>query len=328
MAVRWGIIGTGDVAAQMAEALQYIGSPITAVASRRVEKAQAFAARFGIETFTHSYDEVCGHPNVDAVYIALPHTLHNPVTRCALIQGKHVLCEKPIAVNAPQAKEMFELARKQGLMLMEAIWTRFIPLLGEIIELIKSGRLGAVRLLKADFAIDEGMRFESHRLLDPQLAGGALLDTGVYPLTMAAMLFSGCPEILWSQAGLSGGVDMDNFTILGYPEGQRAILYSGISGTLPEEALIVCENGYIRLPNFFYCQKAVVCCDHSLETLERPFLCNGYEYELRHFEQCVASGLSESPVMTHRRSIEMMTLLDELRCMWGLAYPCEKEAMG
>lgn len=328
MSLRWGIIGTGEVAVQMAEALAFIGSPMTAVASRREEKAERFGRKFGIPAVTTDYEALCAREDVDVVYIDLPHTLHSGAALCALKHGKHVLCEKPIAVNRSQAEKMFACAEEQGLMLMEAMWSRHLPLLNRMVDLAKSGELGAPRLLKADFTIDEGMRVPNHRLVNPALAGGALLDTGIYPLTVASMLFGDEAEILFSQAHLSGGVDLDNCTILGYANGKRAILYSGISGVLPEEGLIVCEKGYIRLHDFFYTQRCEVCRDGVVETVEEPFPCNGYEFQLRHMEECVEQGLTQSPVVSRQCSLNMMELMDRLRRRWGLQYPGEREEEG
>lgn len=325
MSLRWGIIGTGNVAKQIAEALTFLQSPITAVASRKIENAQRFAQQFHIEVVTDHYDSLCQRDDIDVVYVALPHTLHYSITLCALSHGKHVLCEKPIGVNKNQAEQMFTYAKQQRLLLMEAMWTRHIPLLTHMVSLVKSGLLGDVRLLKADFSIDEGIRFPAHRLLDPSLAGGALLDTGVYPLTISSMIFGDSPHILWSQAYLEHGVDMDNFTVLEYPTGAKALLYSGISGSLPEEALIICNKGYVRLYNFFYPQKADICSGGVIKTVNEPFLCNGYEYQLKHMESCIMDGIMESPVVPHQCSLNMMDMLDKLRDCWGLIYPQEQE---
>lgn len=324
MSLRWGIIGTGDVAKQIAQAMTFLGMSITAVASRSKEKAQAFARQYAVDTATDDYALLCQRSDVDIVYIDLPHTLHYSITMCALSNGKHVLCEKPIALNEKQAAQMFSFAKQQGLVLMEAMWTRHLPLLKRIVALVNSEKLGGPRLLKADFTIDDGMRFPNHRLLNPELAGGALLDTGIYPLTLASMLFGDAPNILWSQAHIAGGVDMDNHTILEYPGGKHAILYSGISGSLPEEALILCEKGYVQLHQFFYAQQAVVCCNGVVETINEPFPCNGYEFQLKHMEQCVIEKWPESPVVSHSCSLNILKLMDRLRAQWGLTYPQEQ----
>lgn len=327
MALRWGLLGTGEVAGQIAQALCFLGSPVAAVASRNQDKARAFAQAYRIPEVSPSYEALCRREDVDIIYIDLPHTLHCDTTRCALQWGKHVLCEKPIAVNRSQAERMFGYAKQRGLMLMEAMWTRHLPLLNRMIKLARSGELGAPRLLKADFSIDEGIRYPDHRLRTPSLAGGALLDTGIYPLTLASMLFGNTAEILWSQAHIAGGVDMDNSVILGYPGGKRAVLYSGISGSIPEEALIVCERGYIRLHEFFYPQRVQVCRDGAVESIGEPFPCNGYEFQLRHMERCVEEGWTESPVVSHSCSLRMMELMDTLRNLWGLHYPQEQEGV-
>lgn len=317
-------MGTGAVAGQMAQALRFIGAPVAAVASRRQERAQAFAREHGTQA-AESYEALCRREDVDIVYIDLPHTLHCGAALCALRHGKHVLCEKPVAVNEAEAVRMFDYAKEKRLLLMEALWTRHLPLLNRMVELVRSGELGTPRLLKADFSIDEGVRVPGHRLRDPNLAGGALLDTGIYPLTLASMLFGDQGEILWTQARVAGGVDMENCTVLGYPGGERAILYSGISGNLPEEALMVCERGYIRLHAFFYPQRAEVCRGGRVEVVEEPFPCNGYEFQLRHMERCVEEGLLESPVVSHACSLRMMRLMDTLRSRWGLRYPTEQK---
>ncbi|MEG1874111.1 MAG: Gfo/Idh/MocA family oxidoreductase [Angelakisella sp.] len=321
--LRWGFLGTGWIAEEMARALQSVGGTITAVASRKGAKAQAFAQQFGIPAYCDSYRALCQREDVDVVYIALPHSMHRELSLCALDCGKHVLCEKPFTLNSAEAAEIFALAGKRHLFVMEAGWTRFIPLLGEMIDFVKAGKLGKVRMLKADDAFCMSEASPDSRILDPKMGGGALLDVGYYPLTLAAMLF-GKPQEILSTAALSGGIDLCNAAILRYPGGEMTLLCSSIGGQLPNDAVIMGERGYLRLCDFVGCTHAELCLDGKTEHIDRPHACNGYEYQMRHVEECILAGLCESPVIPYAATMEMMREMDVMRSQWNLVYPGEQ----
>lgn len=321
--LRWGILGTGEIAQQFAEALHHCGCPITAVASRQKKKAAAFAAQLSIPFFTDDYAALCGKDDVDIVYVALPHTLHAELALTAISCGKHVLVEKPFALNAVQAEEVFAAAAQQHCFVMEAAWCRFLPFLQQMLSYAKSGVIGAIRCFKADFSIADGILHPEGRLMNPAVGGGALLDVGFYPLTVALMLFDALPERVQSSVTLQGGVDLQESMLLTFPGGEQALLYAGIAGALPEDAYIMGEKGYLHIPNFFYCTEATLHTKEGEEHFSLSFPCNGYEYEIEHVVECIAAGQKTSPTMPPHKTLSLLKIMDALRQEWGLSYPDE-----
>lgn len=219
---RWGIIGTGNIASQFARGLALLDdAELVAVGSRTAESAHEFGERFGARTRHASYADLASDPDVDAVYIATPHPLHLENTLLGLEAGKAVLCERPFAINAHQAEVMIATARKRGVFLMEAMWTRFLPHMVRLREIVASGAIGELRMLQADFGFRTSFNPQG-RLFDPALGGGALLDVGIYPISLASMLL-GTPTRVTSMAHLGAtGVDEQSAIILGYGGGQLA----------------------------------------------------------------------------------------------------------
>ena len=245
--IRWGILGTGNIAQVFAADLSFVqDSEIVAVGSRREKSAEEFGRRFGLLHRHASYEALACDPEVDVVYIATPHVFHKDNMLLCLDAGKHVLCEKPFTLNAQQATEAIALARQNKKFLMEAMWTRFLPIFAKVRELISNGLIGDIRMFMADF----GVRFPFHpesRLFNPELGGGALLDLGVYPVSLASMLF-GTPTEVTSLAHLGEtGVDEQSAMLLKYSEGQLAILSSAMRIGTKREALIFGTGGYIKI---------------------------------------------------------------------------------
>lgn len=324
--VRWGILGPGSIAHKFAEAVTRVpGSSLAAVGSRSFERAADFGARFGIERSHGSYEELANDPNVDAVYVATPHALHREHTMLALRSGKAVLCEKPLALNSREAQAMVGTARNEGVFLMEAMWTRFLPSIRWVAERVRAGDWGEVRFVFADFGFRSSFDPAS-RLYDLRLGGGALLDVGVYPVSLTSMLL-GEPEGVRSVAQLGRtGVDESSSYLLTYANATQAQLSSSIIIETPQEARIVCERGWICLKRPFFCTTSVeVHVNGGREVKDFAFPGNGFEFQIEEAAKCIRAGAMESPVMTHQESVAVLRTLDRLREPWGLRYPADEE---
>ena len=320
---RWGIIATGWVSDKFAGALGMLPNAETvAVGSRSQEGADVFGDKHGIPRRHASYEALVADPEVDVVYVGTPHNLHRENTLMALEAGKHVLCEKPLAVNAGQAEEMVAAARKKGLFLMEAMWTRFVPTWVEIKERLDSGEFGAVKSLQADFCIE--LAYDpKHRLYNPDLAGGALLDLGIYPLSLAFWLL-GKPETISSWVELAPtGVDKRAAMTLTYEGGRFAQLSTASDVWSVVEAAIVTEKKLVRAHRLFIEANSYEVFDFdSTEVVRKPFE-NGFQFEAEHTMQRIAEGKTESVVMSLDESLEIMRTMDALRAEWGVTYPFE-----
>jgi dihydrodiol dehydrogenase / D-xylose 1-dehydrogenase (NADP) len=323
--VGWGILGTGKIAVRFADDLRHVpGAVLTAVGSRRAETAEAFGARFHIPHRHADYAALVNDPDVDIIYVSTPPALHAPNARLALEAGKHVLCEKPFTLNARQAADLMALARARGLFLMEAMWMRFLPAIVHVRRILAEGTLGEVRLLSADF----GLRFvfqPSGRLFAPELGGGALLDLGVYPVSLSHMVF-GPPATITSLATMGPtGVDDQSGILLRFPAGQIAVLHTAMGVATPTEAVLIGTLGRLRLHSHFYRT------DHL--TLELPGrrernlhyrpTGNGLHYQALEVMECLRQGRKESGTMPLGETLAVMETLDAIRAQWGLRYPDE-----
>jgi predicted dehydrogenase len=322
---RWGILGTGNIASQFATGLVALDdAALVAVGSRTDAAAQAFGERFGVPRRHASYAELAGDPDVDVIYVATPHSLHRDNTLLCLQAGKAVLCEKPFAINAGEAQAMIAAARERGLFLMEAMWTRFLPHMVKLRQLLADGAIGELRMLQADFGFRTDVDPKS-RLFDPTLGGGALLDVGIYPVSLAALLF-GTPARVTSMAHLgAAGVDEQSAQIFGYAQGQLAILSSAIRTNSPHEALLLGTNGSIRLHSSWWkpTTMTLAISGRPDELIEVPATGNGYNYEAAEVGGCLRAGRTESDVMPLDETLAIMRTLDELRAQWGLRYPSD-----
>ena len=323
--IRWGILGTGKIARQFAAALRRLpGAELLAAGSRSAESAGRFADEFEIPRRYKDYVELVRDPDVEVIYIATPHSCHAENSRLALNAGKAVLCEKPFTINAAQAREVIQLARERKLFLMEAMWTRCFPLMTKLRELLLAGVIGDVRLLNADF----GFRAEYQdalRLFRPEFGGGALLDVGVYPVSLASMLF-GPPTRIVSTANLGpSGVDEEAAMILTHGRGEMAVLHTAIRLDTAQEAIIIGTRGRIRIHSPWWRPTGMTLSLHgqSDERFDFPLEGNGYEYEAQEVMDCLRSSQLESPLMPLDESLSIMGTLDTLRAQWGLKYPME-----
>ncbi len=325
--IRWGILGTGNIAHQFARGLATTdAAELVAVGSRTAEAAGKFADEFGVPHRHASYEALADDPDVDAVYVSTPHPFHYANTLLCLNGGKAVLCEKPFAMNAREADEMIALAREKGLFLMEAMWTRFTPAMAKIRSLIAEGEIGEVRLLQADFGFRA--KFDpTIRAFAPELGGGAVLDVGVYPISLASMIF-GEPAQILSAAHLGAtGVDEQNAIIFSYAAGQLAVLTSAVSTTTPQEAVIMGTEGMIRLPSPWWRPQGFTLKrpGQEPEAFDLPFKGNGYDYEAEEVGRCLRAGELESKILPLSETRSIMQTMDSLRAQWELVYPSEVE---
>lgn len=322
--IHWGILGTGRIARKFAAGLACLpDARLGAVGSRSTEAAGDFAREFPGVRCHSSYAALAQDPEVDAIYIATPHTLHAANTRVCLEAGKPVLCEKPFTINAAEAETIIGLAQEKNLLLMEAMWTRFIPLIVRLLEILEEGRIGEVRMLSVDF----GFRAEPwmDRLFDPALGGGALLDVGVYAVSLASLLF-GTPSSITGLADLGpSGVDEQAAGVLGHTGGRLAVFHTAVRANTFQEASIMGTLGRIRVhqPWWKATQMTISLDDGSTETVTIPYEGNGYQFEAAAFMNCLHHGQRECDLMPLAETLAIMKTMDTLRRQWGLKYPME-----
>ena len=323
--IRWGILGPGTIAHKFATGLKAIpDAEIIAVGSRDLQRADAFADTFNVLYRHGSYGELANNPEVDVVYVATPHPFHKECAMLCLKAGKAVLCEKPFTVDAKQAEALIASARTSKQFLMEAMWTRFIPVMVKVRDWLVDGAIGEPRMLTADFGNRVVLSIENmgSRLFVPELAGGALLDIGVYTVSLASMVF-GTPTKITSLAHIGEtGVDERAAILLGYDAGQIANLSCAITTQTSHEARIFGTKGAIHIPNFSRATSATleVIGKEPLQ-IEIPLTENGYEYQAIEVINCLREGKLESEVMPLDESLSIVKTMDVARAQWGLAYP-------
>lgn len=323
--IRWGIIGAGKIARRFAAGLKSVnGAELLAIASRSKESSERFGSELQIPRRYAGYEEMLRDPDIDVVYVATPHVFHEEHTLLCLGHGKAVLCEKPFAINARQARKMIGSARRGKLFLMEAMWMYFFPAMARVRELIASGAIGEVRLLKADFCFQSEIVPEG-RLFNPALGGGGLLDVGVYPLALAQMVFGQEPERISTAAHIGAtGVDEQAAMILGYAGGAQAVLTSSMRVSTPQEALVVGTDGCIRIPSkFSQPDRIILGAGCKEEEMNFPRLGNGYGFEATAVGECLRRGQLESEIMPLKTTLAVMRTMDRIRAKWKFKYPME-----
>ncbi|MCS6869851.1 MAG: Gfo/Idh/MocA family oxidoreductase [Anaerolineae bacterium] len=323
--IRWGILSTGRVARAFAAALKMVpDAKLLAVGSRHRVTADEFAINYDVPRAYSSYEALAADPDIDVIYIGTPHPMHAENTLMCLRAGKHVLCEKPFAMNAAQAKAMIDLAREKRLFLMEAMWTRFIPAVAHAKRLIDQGVIGKVWMMSGTFGFRAPFNPKG-RLFAPELGGGSLLDVGVYVLSFASWLF-GVPRSIRSAARLcSTGVDEHAVMQLVYQGGELAALASAISVRMPIEVLLAGTEGYLTLHEPFYKTNrfTITPVEGEPQTYTVPYEGNGYQFQAMEVVRCLQTGLLESPTMPLDETLQIMQTMDAIRAQWGLKYPNE-----
>ena len=327
-ALRWGILGTGAIARQFVEGLNALpGAEVLAVGSRSEVSAEGFAEERSIPRRYASYEDLASDSDVDVVYVATPHPFHAENAELCLEAGKAVLCEKPFTVNAAEAERVVSLARERELFLMEGMWTRFFPLMERVRGMTSNGEIGELRMLTADF----GVRFDlnpASRLFALELGGGALLDVGVYCVSLASMILG--PPV--RAAGLSHlgetGVDEQAAVVLEHEAGRLSNLTMGIRTATPQEATVLGTEGYVKIqaPWWRPTTMTVSRPGREDETIEAPVTGNGFNYEAAEVMRCLDEGRTESDIMPLDETISVMRAMDDLRTAWDLRYPSEEDA--
>ena len=321
---RWGILGTGSIARKFAEGLKSVKTAeLVAVGSRQQGTADKFADEFGAKWRHAGYAALAADEGVDAVYVATPHAMHREDALLCLEAGRAVLCEKPFAINAAQAGEMVSAARRKKVFLMEAMWTRFLPAMVRLRDLLAAGTIGEVRMVAADFGFRAGFNAKG-RLFDPALGGGALLDVGVYTVSLASMILGGEPTevVALGEVG-STGVDEQAAFVLKYGGGPLAVLSTAVRTTTPMEATVIGTEGYVRVPSMWWQASRLVVHTKGDEVIDLPFAGNGYNYEAEEVGRCLREGKLESEVMPLEETLGVMRTLDRIRAAVGVRYPME-----
>jgi predicted dehydrogenase len=320
----WGILGPGGIAKAFAEDLKKLdGHSIAAVGSRTLSNAQSFASSFG-GTAYGSYEELVADPQVDAIYVATPHPAHKENVILALNAGKPVLCEKPFAVNATEAQQMVDAANKNGVALMEAMWARFLPHYAQVRQIIQSGVLGKIHTIHAD----HGQRLADQnipRLVEPALAGGALLDLGIYPVSFAHMILGNPSKITSSAVLTDKGVDAQTSMIFDYADGAQAVLNTTMIEQTPCRAVVAGLNGWLEIDRTFYnpASMRVVLNDGATTEYPSSYVGHGLREQAEVFKQLVISGQQQSQILNWQDTVDIMKTLDQVRSQIGLKYPFE-----
>jgi predicted dehydrogenase len=320
--IRWGIVGPGRIADKVVEDFPLVdGARPVAVASRSLDRARAFAGRHGLERAHGSYAEILADPGVDVLYIATPHPQHHALALGALRAGKALLVEKSFTATTAGAEEVVAEARRTGVFVMEAMWTRFLPAVVALRELVADGAIGEVRSVQADLGVAREYD-PAHRLFDLALGGGALLDLGVYVVSFAQMLL-GTPERLVAAGSLfPGGADAEASLLLDYGDGRTATLMTSLRNALPGQARVYGTTGWIDvLPRFHHPATIVLHrAGAETETITREPLGAGYAHELIEVTECVRAGHMESAVMPLADTLAVQSLLGEAAEQLGVRH--------
>ncbi len=320
--IRWGIIGLGKIANKFASDLLLTeNAELHAVASRNIQKAEAFSKEYSTANYYGCYSDLAKDPNIDIVYIATPHALHFESTMMCLKSGKSVLCEKPMGMNAKQVKKMQDEAKSRKLFLMEGIWTRFIPATEKLIELLEHKVIGEILSIRADFGFYAEFDAKS-RVFNKELGAGSLLDIGIYPVYLSLLTLGIPRDIKASARFTSTGVDAYCAMLFDYENAAKASLESTIEADTPTEAFIYGTDGYIKLHSrFHHTEKISVYKEGTpAQVYEMPYAGNGYVHEIKEVNNCLLSGKTESSKLTHQDSFNLISILDWVRKEIGLKY--------
>jgi predicted dehydrogenase len=327
--VRWGILGCGTIARKLAEALQVVpGAVCHAAGARDLSRAREFADAYGFARAHGSYTELVKDPDVDIVYIATPHSHHYLHTKLCLEHGKHVLCEKPFTVNLAQLDVLLRMAQERDLFLMEALWTRFLPHIIKTRELLENRVIGIPVTMHADFGF-RAPYDPSHRLFNPHLAGGALLDIGIYPLFLSLFLF-GQPSSHSSHSRLTdNGIDLVTSIITESEAGVVSNLSCTTIADTPTEAIIYGTSGKLRINPLWFTPSDLSLHLHEKDekVLKFPVQANGYELEVIECMHCLQHGSNQSSMISHSFSRQLMEIMDRIRNKNGIRYPDEIESV-
>lgn len=324
--IRWGILGTGFIAGLQTQDLKENGFTVQAVGSRSLDSSKAFAEQHGIPTAHGSYEDLVSDPDVDVIYIATPHPMHHANALLALNAGKHVLVEKSFTMNAREAAEVTEAAAAKRLVALEAMWTRFLPHMVRIREIIASGTIGEVRKVVASH--NQSLPQDpAHRLNDPALGGGALLDLGIYPISFAFDIL-GTPSTIHASASMTAtGVDRQTAAIFEYDGGAQALVDCELDAASANRALVIGSKGWIDIEHTWYnpVPFTVFAQDGSvLERFDEPVNSRGMQFQAAELERLAAAGETAGTILPPSESVAIMAAMDEIRRQIGLSYETDR----
>ena len=324
--IRLGIIGAGSIVSRVMKDMHRLENiEITAIAARALNRAQAAAEQYHIPHAYGSYLELAQSSEVDLAYIATPHNFHAEQAMMMMRHGKHVICEKPMEVNPIQVQRMIDCARENGVFLMEAMWTRFQPCVQKLMQIIQDGVIGDVRHVFGEFSWYAGAYDPASRVFDPALAGGALLDLGVYPLMVSMQILGREPETIQSLCRKTPeGVDMHTSVQMQYPNGAIAQFFCGMDTCGNDYMQIFGTKGHIMVPCFWKPKEFTLCVNgHKNQTFTFDFVDEPYHYEFDHAAACIQQGLMESPVMPLAESLKVSQICTSIRHHHGIFHPGE-----
>jgi len=319
--VNWGIIGLGNIAHKFAADVQLSNSAVLyGVASRDRSKAKVFSEKFNCTTYYGAYEDLADDAEVDVIYIATPHTLHYENTMMCLRKGKAVLCEKPMGIHADEVKMMVREAKSRNLFLMEGLWTRFIPAIEKLMDLLNKEAIGDITSIQADFGFKADPNPEG-RLYDKKLGGGSLLDIGIYPIYLS-LLTMGLPKKIKAEARFTEtGVDSSCSMQFDYENGATANLTSIIEAETPTEAYIRGRNGSIKLHRMFHhTEKITISRANENEIFDIKYTGNGYIHEIEEVNTCLTNQETESSKLPLATSIDLIHIIDRVKEEIGLQY--------
>lgn len=319
---RWGIIGPGKIAQKFAEAIPFAGHAVLqAVASRNGQRSREFAEKYGAAKWYDNYESLIADPDIDAIYIATPHAFHTENALLCLNQGKPVLCEKPMALNRKQVQQMVNASQQNNTFLMEAMWTRFLPAIEKVLELVNQGSIGTVKYVRGDFGFHTPFDPNS-RLFNMELGGGSVLDIGIYPLFLCLTVL-GRPDYITATGKLAAtGADESCLAVLQYENGATASAFSTVNAYTSLTAEIGGTEGTITIPSAWYKNNTFKLHRMGEEAQNFTFdaVTNGFEYQIREVMRCLEQGLTESPAMSHEFSLLLSETMDTIRQRIGVKY--------
>jgi len=321
--LRWGILGAGGIAEQWTrDVLRLEDHRVVAVGSRSQAKADAFADKFAIPNRHDSYQKLVNDPDVDAVYVATHHPMHMRDTLMALNAGKPVLCEKPFAMSFDETKKMIDTAHEKNLLLMEAMWARYLPHMIQVREVIKSGILGEIISVRAD----HGQWFKkdpNFRLFAPEFGGGALFDLGIYPVSFASMVLGTPSRVTARSTKAFTGVDGQTSIILEYPTGAQALLNATNLAATPNRAVIIGSDARLEIDRTFYTATTWRAIDYKNDVIagsDKRYVGHGLREEAIEFARCFRAGEKESPMLPHAEILSIMGTITEIADQIGLKF--------
>jgi predicted dehydrogenase len=321
--IKWGILGPGKIADKFASAFTHVpDATLQAVASRDEVRASAFAAKFGIPTVHSTYEALAADPDVDIIYVATPHNFHHEQTILCLKNKKAVLCEKPLTLSTESAMAMIRTAEENDVFLMEGMWSRFFPYLHKTLELIQAGTIGEVQFVRADFGFTYPFDPQS-RVYNIDLAAGAQLDVGIYPMFLALVLL-GKPDRIQALAKRTGsGVDIATSAQFFFRNGSMAHIFSSVVTESPKQAEIMGTLGTLTIHAPWYKSQAITVKnnDGTEQLFQFPFEGFGFQYQLQHVTECMQEGLKESPLMSFDFTLMMAEVADKILSQCDVVYP-------